>query len=87
MSEKAAMGPEGMRLLAEIGVRLGALEEAQFLLETACELRPDEPLLRIDLLLVTAPLRDQLLDADIDYDIRAMQKPSDHAPVWADFKL
>jgi tetratricopeptide (TPR) repeat protein len=34
---------EGMRLLAEIGVRLGALEEATFLLETACELEPDNP--------------------------------------------
>jgi tetratricopeptide (TPR) repeat protein len=42
--------PEAMRLLADIGVRLGALEEAQFLLESACELQPDDPLLRIDLI-------------------------------------
>jgi tetratricopeptide (TPR) repeat protein len=44
--------PEAMRLLAEIGVRLGALDEAHFLLESACELRPDDPALRIDLIRV-----------------------------------
>ena len=44
--------PEAMRLLADIGVRLGALEEAQFLLESACELEPDNTLLRIDLVRV-----------------------------------
>lgn len=38
--------------------------------------------LRIDLVLVTAPLRDRLVDAGIDYDIRGMHKPSDHCPVW-----
>lgn len=43
--------------------------------------------LRIDHLLVTAPLRECLLDADIDYAIRAMDKPSDHCPVWARFDL
>jgi exodeoxyribonuclease-3 len=43
--------------------------------------------LRIDHLLVTAPLRERLLDADIDYVIRAMDKPSDHCPVWAGFDL
>lgn len=39
---------EGMRLLAEIGVRLGVLEDADFLLETAIELEPDTIQLRID---------------------------------------
>jgi exodeoxyribonuclease-3 len=43
--------------------------------------------LRIDLLLVTLPLRERLLDADIDYEIRAMERPSDHCPVWATFDL
>jgi exodeoxyribonuclease-3 len=43
--------------------------------------------LRIDLVLVSAPLREYLMDADIDYDIRGMQKPSDHCPVWASFDL
>ncbi|NCA71602.1 MAG: exodeoxyribonuclease III [Sphingobacteriia bacterium] len=41
--------------------------------------------LRIDHLLVTAPLRERLLDADIDYAIRGMERPSDHCPVWARF--
>jgi tetratricopeptide (TPR) repeat protein len=44
--------PEAMRLLAEVGVRLGALEEANFLLESACELQPDNPRLRIELIRV-----------------------------------
>jgi len=43
--------------------------------------------LRIDLMLVTAPLRERLLDAGIDYAIRGMEKPSDHCPVWASFDL
>jgi len=43
--------------------------------------------LRIDLVLASAPLAERCVSAGIDYDIRAMQKPSDHAPVWADFKL
>lgn len=43
---------DAMRLLAEIGIRLGALEEAQFLLESACELKPDDTRLRIDLIRV-----------------------------------
>lgn len=41
--------------------------------------------LRIDHLLVTAPLKERLLDAGIDYRIRAMERPSDHCPVWATF--
>jgi exodeoxyribonuclease-3 len=43
--------------------------------------------LRIDLILVSAPLADRLVEAGIDYDIRAMEKPSDHCPVWATFDL
>ncbi len=39
--------------------------------------------LRIDLILVTRPLAERLLDAGVDYEIRAMEKPSDHCPVWA----
>ena len=41
--------------------------------------------LRIDLLLATAPLAGKLKDAGICYDIRAMERPSDHCPVWAEF--
>ena len=39
---------EGMRLLADIGSRLGAHEDADFLLQTAIELEPDNIQLRID---------------------------------------
>jgi exodeoxyribonuclease-3 len=43
--------------------------------------------LRIDLILVSRPLAEHLVEAGIDYDIRSMQKPSDHCPVWASFDL
>ncbi len=38
--------------------------------------------LRIDHLLVSEPLRPAVVDAGIDYDIRGMERPSDHAPAW-----
>lgn len=41
--------------------------------------------LRIDLLLATAGLQSRVSDAGIAYDIRAMEKPSDHCPIWVDF--
>jgi exodeoxyribonuclease-3 len=41
--------------------------------------------LRIDLLLATAPLIACCRQVGIAYDIRAMEKPSDHCPVWAEF--
>ncbi|AXF75725.1 exodeoxyribonuclease III [Erwinia tracheiphila] len=43
--------------------------------------------LRIDLLLATKPLADRCVATGIDYAIRSMEKPSDHAPVWAQFDL
>lgn len=43
--------------------------------------------LRIDAILATAPLLEHCVDAGIDYQIRAMERPSDHAPVWACFDL
>lgn len=43
--------------------------------------------LRIDLLLASAVLAAKCQTTGIDYEIRAMEKPSDHAPVWADFTL
>ena len=39
---------EGMRLLAEIGVRLGVMEDAEFLLESALEFEPENIQVRID---------------------------------------
>jgi len=49
----------------------------------------DEPQrgLRIDLLLATKALYDSCQSAGIDYDIRSMEKPSDHCPIWADFEV
>ncbi|EXU73823.1 exodeoxyribonuclease III [Erwinia mallotivora] len=43
--------------------------------------------LRIDLLLASQPLAERCVATGIDYDIRSMEKPSDHAPVWAEFSL
>ncbi|MCA1769997.1 MAG: exodeoxyribonuclease III [Halomonas sp.] len=43
--------------------------------------------LRIDHILVTAPLAEKVTDAGIDYVLRGMEKPSDHAPVWTDLDL
>lgn len=41
--------------------------------------------LRIDLILATAPLLSKVSAVGIDYDIRAMEKPSDHCPIWTYF--
>ncbi len=38
--------------------------------------------LRIDHLLLSEPLKNRLVGAGMDYDIRGMVKPSDHAPAW-----
>ena len=43
--------------------------------------------LRIDLLLATAPLIERCREVGIAYDIRGMEKPSDHAPVWIELDL
>lgn len=41
--------------------------------------------LRIDLILASKPLVQYCTETGIAYDIRAMEKPSDHAPIWAEF--
>ncbi|MCD1279019.1 exodeoxyribonuclease III [Psychrobacter sp. CCUG 69069] len=43
--------------------------------------------LRIDHILCTADLVDTCVDAGISYELRAMEKPSDHAPIWSAFDL
>lgn len=43
--------------------------------------------LRIDFILATKPLLEKCRDVGIAYEIRAMQRPSDHCPVWAEFAL
>jgi exodeoxyribonuclease-3 len=42
--------------------------------------------LRIDLILANDAMANTARAAGIAYDIRAMQRPSDHCPVWADFE-
>lgn len=41
--------------------------------------------LRIDLILATEVLQARCVNAGIDYEIRGMEKPSDHCPIWATF--
>lgn len=43
--------------------------------------------LRIDLILASDPAMSDLVGTGIDFDARAFEKPSDHCPIWADFKL
>ena len=42
--------------------------------------------LRIDALLATDSIYDRIIASDIAYDIRGMEKPSDHAPIWIEIK-
>ncbi len=46
--QKAPTHIEGMRLLADIGTRLGINDDAEFLLESALELAPDNTQVRLD---------------------------------------
>lgn len=43
--------------------------------------------LRIDLVLASQPLAERCVATGIDYAIRGMEKPSDHAPIWAQFSF
>ena len=43
--------------------------------------------LRIDHILCTPNLVGQCVDAGISYELRSMEKPSDHAPIWTEFDL
>ena len=43
--------------------------------------------LRIDQIMASQPLYELCTDAGIDYQIRGMEKPSDHCPIWAEFAL
>ncbi|MCV6590156.1 MAG: exodeoxyribonuclease III [Marinobacterium sp.] len=43
--------------------------------------------LRIDAILVTESLMEKCMEAGVDYEIRGMEKPSDHAPIYATFTL
>jgi exodeoxyribonuclease-3 len=41
--------------------------------------------LRIDVIMATPSLTEQCVDVGIDYELRGIEKPSDHAPIWAEF--
>lgn len=43
--------------------------------------------LRIDHLMVSEKLKSTVVDAGVDYDIRGMEKPSDHAPAWIELNI
>jgi exodeoxyribonuclease-3 len=42
--------------------------------------------LRIDHIMISENLLPAMLETGIDYDARAMEKPSDHCPVWISLK-
>ncbi|CAM3560105.1 Exodeoxyribonuclease III [Vibrio aerogenes CECT 7868] len=43
--------------------------------------------LRIDAILATKSLTVSCVESDIDYELRGLEKPSDHAPIWATFNV
>jgi exodeoxyribonuclease-3 len=43
--------------------------------------------LRIDVVLATESLMAKCVESEIDYELRGIEKPSDHAPIWAEFKF
>ncbi|PHR65907.1 exodeoxyribonuclease III [Pseudidiomarina marina] len=43
--------------------------------------------LRIDLILATKKLAAVCNDSGIDYELRGIEKPSDHAPIWSSFSI
>ncbi|QJC35583.1 exodeoxyribonuclease III [Enterobacteriaceae endosymbiont of Donacia sparganii] len=43
--------------------------------------------LRIDTILITHSLIKYYINSDIEYSIRNLIKPSDHAPIWVKFKI
>ncbi|PAV24565.1 exodeoxyribonuclease III [Tamilnaduibacter salinus] len=43
--------------------------------------------LRIDLIMASRGLLPRAKAAGVSYDIRAMERPSDHCPIWAEFDL
>ncbi|EKE86875.1 exodeoxyribonuclease III [Idiomarina xiamenensis] len=43
--------------------------------------------LRIDLIMATPMLAERCQESGIDYELRAIEKPSDHAPIWSSFSV
>jgi exodeoxyribonuclease-3 len=42
--------------------------------------------LRIDVIMASTALQNRLQAAGVDYELRGMEKPSDHAPIWLQLK-
>jgi exodeoxyribonuclease-3 len=42
--------------------------------------------LRIDHILLSTNLEKKIKNTGIDYEARAMEKPSDHCPIWLELK-
>jgi exodeoxyribonuclease-3 len=42
--------------------------------------------LRIDVVLATPALAAKCIESGIDYELRGIEKPSDHAPIWSSFQ-
>ncbi|WP_298635179.1 exodeoxyribonuclease III [uncultured Umboniibacter sp.] len=94
---KASFQPIEREWLATL-TGLGFVDSHRFLKPDATELswfdyrsrgfeRDPRTGLRIDLILTSNFLTDSLKQSGIDYDIRAMEKPSDHAPCWLEVEL
>ena len=47
---------------------------------------PDNRGLRIDVVLATPELAKTCVESDVDYGLRGIEKPSDHAPIWSTFE-
>lgn len=41
--------------------------------------------LRIDVIMATQSLVERATESDVDYELRGIEKPSDHAPIWTVF--
>jgi len=42
--------------------------------------------LRIDVVLATPSMSVHCIEAEVDYELRGIEKPSDHAPIWSTFE-
>ena len=42
--------------------------------------------LRIDVIMATPALTERCIESGIDYELRGIERPSDHAPVWSVFR-
>ncbi|GAA5188843.1 exodeoxyribonuclease III [Ferrimonas gelatinilytica] len=42
--------------------------------------------LRIDVILTSTALTERLVDSGVDYELRGIEKPSDHAPIWTQIR-